>query len=138
MTAGDLAPPKPLILLVDDFDDARDIYATYFAHHGYPVDCAANGQEAIAAARTRRPGVILLDLRMPGLTGTEAMLTLRADPDMKDVPIVAFTAHALDDERASALLAGFDAVIAKPCLPDDLLRLVEVLLTRWENGQPDR
>jgi len=131
-----MAPRKPLILLVDDFDDARDIYATYFAHHGYPVDCAANGQEAIDAARVRRPGVILLDLRMPGLTGTEAMLALRADAEFKDVPIVAFTAHALDDERAAALRAGFDAVIAKPCLPDDLLRLVELLLTRWENGQP--
>lgn len=127
---------KPLILLVDDFDDARDIYATYLGYHNYPVECVANGQDAIAAARALRPGLILLDLRMPGLTGTEVMLTLRGDVELKYVPIVAFTAHALDDERASALSAGFDAVIAKPCLPDDLLRLVNELLTKWEDGEP--
>ena len=69
---------------------------------------------------------------------SEVMLAMRSDPDLRDVPIVAFTAHALDDERAAALSAGFDAVIAKPCLPDDLLTLVEALLAEWENGQPGR
>ena len=123
------------VLLVDDFDDARDIYTTYFAHSGYEVESVANGAEAMAAAHRRPPSVILLDLRMPGMTGTEVMRLLRADSRFNDTPIVAFTAHALEDERISALEAGFDAVIPKPCLPDDLLKLVEDLLTRWRPRQ---
>jgi len=123
---------KPLILLVDDFEDAADIYSTYLRHCGYPVDCAASGPEALAAARARRPGLVLLDIRMPDMTGTEVMRTLRADPEFRNVPIIALTAHALDDERQDALSAGFDAVVAKPCLPDELLAFIENLLTQWK------
>ena len=125
-------PPRgPLVLLVDDFDDARDIYTTYFAHNGYEVESVASGAEAMAAAHRQPPNVILLDLRMPGMTGTEVMRLLRADSRFNDTPIVAFTAHALEDERVAALEAGFDAVIPKPCLPDELLKTVEDLLTHW-------
>lgn len=123
---------KPLILLVDDFEDAADIYSTYLRHCGYPVDCAANGPEALTAARARRPGLILLDIRMPDMTGTEVMRTLRADPAFRNVPIIALTAQALDDERQDALRAGFDAVVAKPCLPDELVAFIENVLTEWK------
>lgn len=123
---------KPLILLVDDFEDATDIYSTYLRHCGYSVDCAASGPEALAAARQRRPGLILLDIRMPDMTGTEVMRMLRSDPEFRTVPIVALTAHALDDERQDALSAGFDAVVAKPCLPDELLAFIENLMTNWK------
>ena len=63
------------------------------------------------------------------MSGTEAMRALKADPQLSRVPIVAFTAHALDAERQTFLRAGFDAVVAKPCLPDELERIVESLLT---------
>jgi two-component system, cell cycle response regulator DivK len=122
---------RPLILLVDDFDDAREIYSTYLDFKGYRVVCAADGQAALDAARAERPALILLDLRMPGLTGTSVMHTLRADPAFSMVPIVALTAHALDDERDAALRAGFDGVVSKPCLPDELLRAVEQVLSSW-------
>jgi two-component system, cell cycle response regulator DivK len=78
-------------------------------------------------AREHRPDLILMDLSMPGLTGTQAMRALRADDQFRSVPIVALTAHALDDERREALQAGFDAVITKPCLPDELLAAIEAL-----------
>jgi CheY-like chemotaxis protein len=126
-----MAAPTPLILLVDDFEDATDIYATCLRHVGYDVECAASGLAALAAARARRPDLILLDIRMPGMSGTEVMTTLRRDADFRAVPIVALTAHAFDNERDAALAAGFDAVIAKPCLPDALLALVEDVLRRW-------
>ena len=113
---------KPVILLVDDFADATYIYATYLRYRGYTVECAATGEEAMESARANRPGLVLLDIRMPGMTGTDVMRALRSDPDFSDVPIIALTAHALDDEREAALNAGFNAVIAKPCLPDELLR----------------
>jgi len=122
---------KPLILLVDDFDDAREIYSTYLEFKGYRVVCATDGLEALDRARVERPRLILLDLRMPGMTGTSVMRALRADAAFSMVPIVALTAQALDDERDAALRAGFDAVVSKPCLPDDLIRVVEEVLTSW-------
>ena len=65
---------------------------------------------------------------MPGMTGTEAMHLIRADSSFGNTPIIALTAHALDGERRHALSAGFDAVIAKPCLPDALVAAVECVL----------
>src|SRR5688500_10631474 len=118
---ADASALGPLILIVDDFDDALDIYRQYLTFRGYQVMVATNGDEALAAVRARRPDLILMDLSMPGLSGTDTMRTLRAErPALGDLAIIAFTAHALADERLAALAAGFDGVIAKPCLPDEL------------------
>jgi two-component system cell cycle response regulator DivK len=115
---------RPLVLLVDDFEDALAIYALYLDQCGYRVVIARNGDEAVKAARVHRPRLILLDLRMPVMSGTEALRILRDDPSFGEVPIVALTAHALEGERAQALAAGFDRVISKPCLPDELVAVV--------------
>jgi len=125
-----MTPTAPLILLVDDFEDARDIYSTYLAFRGYRVVVAGSGPEALAHATIERPDLVLLDIRMPGMTGTEVLRTLRQDPLFQHLPIVALTALALDDERRAALEAGFDVVIAKPCLPEDLFTAIQPLLTR--------
>lgn len=104
------------------------MYHEYLTYRGFPVVVARNGEEAVARARLHRPDVILLDLRMPGMTGTEAISILRADPSFVNTPIIALTAHALDAERRLALEAGFDAFIAKPCLPDELVAAVERII----------
>jgi len=122
------------ILLVDDFEDGLDMYHEYLAYRGYAVVVARNGEEAIAQARQYRPDLILLDLRMPVMTGTAAMLLLRADTVFDSVPIVALTAHALEAERQEALNAGFDEVISKPCLPDQLVAAVERILGKDASG----
>jgi two-component system cell cycle response regulator DivK len=116
------------ILLVDDFEDGLDMYAEYLTYRGYQVIAARNGEEAIRKARRYRPDVILLDIRMPGMTGTDVMRVLRTDPSFAHVPIVALTAHALDKERVAALDAGFDDLIPKPCIPDQLVLSVERIL----------
>jgi CheY-like chemotaxis protein len=116
------------ILLVDDFNDGLDMYQQYLTYRGYRVIVARTGEEAIAEARAHRPEVILLDIRMPGMTGTDAMRILRSDPSFDRVPIVALTAHALDRERTAALAAGFDDLIPKPCLPDQLALALERIL----------
>ena len=126
------------ILLVDDFEDALDIYEEYLTYRGFHVVVARNGQEAITQARSHRPDVILLDLRMPRMTGTEAMQILRADPSFVNTLIIALTAQALDEERDRALSAGFDAVIAKPCLPDALVAAVEEILSERRPGSASR
>jgi CheY-like chemotaxis protein len=122
-------PHAPLILIVDDYDDALDIYGSYLTFKGYRTVAATSGEEGVAAARAYRPDVILMDLRMAGMTGTDAMRALRCDNGFAGVPIAALTAHALDEETRQALADGFDAVIAKPCLPQDLVVHVEQLLT---------
>jgi two-component system, cell cycle response regulator DivK len=121
------ALPGP-ILLVDDFEDALEIYSTYLGSYGYRVVMARDGAEALTAAERETPGIILLDLRMPVMDGTSTLKKLRQDPRFVGVPVVALTAHALDDERAAALSAGFDLVVSKPCLPDELLRIVRRLI----------
>ena len=119
----------PLILLVDDYDDALEIYATYLTFHGYRVEVARNGREAVDAVQAMAPALVLMDLRMPILDGTEAMRRIREMPALATLPVIALTAHALDGERRAALEAGFDAVITKPCLPEDLLHAVRATLT---------
>jgi CheY-like chemotaxis protein len=117
------------ILLVDDFEDGLEMYQEYLTYRGYDVIVARNGKEALVRARADRPDVILLDIRMAVMTGTDAVRILRSDPSFERVPIVALTAHALDGERTAALAAGFDELIPKPCLPDALALAVERLLT---------
>jgi two-component system cell cycle response regulator DivK len=113
------------ILLVDDFEDGLEMYNEYLTYRGYQVVVARNGEEAILQARKHRPDVILLDIRMAVMTGTAVMRVLRADPSFERTPIIALTAHALDGERVAALAAGFDELIPKPCLPDQLVLAFE-------------
>jgi len=101
------------------------MYAEYLTYRGYRVIPACDGQDAIEKARQHRPDVILLDIRMPGMTGIDVMRILRTDPSFDRVPIVALTAHALEGERRAVLDAGFDDLIPKPCIPDQLVETVE-------------
>ncbi|HEY3162412.1 MAG TPA: response regulator [Vicinamibacterales bacterium] len=128
------------ILLVDDFEDGLDLYQEYLTYRGYRVIVARNGEEAVAQARAHSPDLIMMDIGMPLMTGTEAMRILRTDPSFGRVPIVALTAHAMEDERAAALAAGFDELIAKPCLPDELALAVERIMaaTRQAREKPAR
>ena len=124
-----MAPSQRSILLVDDFNDGLDMYAEYLSFHGYRLALARDGEEAVRLARSEHPAVILMDLQMPVMSGVEALRILRSDEAFSETTIVAFTAHALDAERADAIRAGFDEVISKPCLPEDLMAAIERLLT---------
>lgn len=131
---SDAVERSSLILLVDDFEDALDIYGQYLTHRGHRVVVARSGAEAVESARRHRPDLILLDVSMPGLNGMDVLRILRADKRFATSPIVALTARALDSERDEALQAGFDEVIAKPCLPDDLAASVQRLLRGGATG----
>jgi len=122
---ADLLAPRtfapPLVLLADDVQDGREMYGEYLRYSGFRVITAADGAEAMRLAEVYLPDVILMDVRMPVVNGSTAMRILKADPRLVRTPIVALTAHALDDERAAMLAGGFDDVITKPCLPDRLV-----------------
>jgi two-component system cell cycle response regulator DivK len=112
---------SPLILIVEDFDDAREMYRDYLEFSGFRVETARDGREAIEKARTLQPDLILMDLSLPGIDGWEATRLLKAAPDTAHLLIVALSAHALATEGERARAAGCDGFIAKPCLPSDLV-----------------
>jgi two-component system cell cycle response regulator DivK len=112
---------KAVILLVEDFVDARDMYREYLEFSGFTVETAGDGHEAIAKAHEHNPDLVLMDLSLPGLDGWEATKRLRADPATAHLTIVALSAHALASDWERARLAGCDGFIAKPCLPQDLV-----------------
>ncbi len=109
------------MLVVDDFLDAREMYAEYFAFSGFRVVEASNGAEAVQKALELIPHVILMDLSMPGMDGWEATRRLKADRRTKHIPVIALTGHALTGYAESAKQAGCDAFVTKPCLPDTLV-----------------
>lgn len=122
------APHGPLILLADDYADARELYRDFLQLRGYRVVTAVDGVDAVEAARANTPAAIVLDIRMPRMTGLDAMQVLKSDPALAAVPMVALTAHAFPAERDLFLARGFNAVLAKPCLPEELAETIESLL----------
>ena len=124
----------PLILVVDDYQDAREMYAEYLQYSGFRVAEAKNGNEAVAQARSLRPDLILMDLSLPGMDGWEATRVLKSDDETKGIPIVALTGHALAGASEGARKAGCDSFVTKPCLPDDLVVEVRRMLNAVKQG----
>lgn len=121
---------SPLVLVVDDEPDARDLYSLYLRYAGIQADTASNGLEAVAKAADRLPDLIVMDLMMPGLTGIEATKRLRADAKTHGIRIVAVTAsHDVTTHRA-ALDAGCESVLTKPCAPEKLAAEIYRVLGR--------
>ena len=124
-------PPKaepPLVLVVDDFPDNRDMYMQYLEFSGLRVAEAQNGHEALQQANTLLPDLIVMDLSLPGLDGWEATRRLKADPRTQSIPVIALTGHALAGHSKGAIEAGCDAFITKPCLPERLLEEIRKML----------
>jgi CheY-like chemotaxis protein len=119
---------RPLVLVVDDFTDGRELVAEILGHAGYRTEEAATGPEALSKARELIPDLILLDLSLPGLDGWEITRRLRADEATRGIRIVALTAHATRQPIERARAVGCDAVLTKPCVPDALIEQVAALL----------
>ena len=119
----------PLILVVDDYQDAREMYAEYLQFSGFRVAEARNGNEALEQAFALMPDLILMDLSLPGMDGWEATRQLKADPRTRAIPVVALTGHALAGASEGAKKAGCDSFVTKPCLPDDLVVEVKRMLS---------
>jgi CheY-like chemotaxis protein len=126
--------PGPLILVVDDYQDAREMYAEYLQYSGFRVAEAKNGNEAVTQARSLKPDLILMDLSLPGMDGWEATRVLKADDATRHIPIVALTGHALAGASEGARKAGCDSFVTKPCLPDDLVVEVRRMLDAVKQG----
>ena len=119
---------QPLVLVVEDYQDAREMYAAYLEFSGYRVAEATNGVEALEQAHKLRPDIILMDLALPKMDGWEATRRLKADARTRAIPIVALTGHALAGHAEGARAAGCDAFVTKPCLPDALVAEIKRML----------
>jgi two-component system cell cycle response regulator DivK len=119
---------RPRVLLVDDYPDAREMYAEYLDFSGFEVIEAANGMEAMQRAADTQPDIILMDLSLPVMDGWEATRRLKADKRTEHIPVVALTGHALAGISEGAKKAGCDAFVTKPCLPEDLVKEIRKVL----------
>ncbi len=125
-TEGAIAP---LVLVVEDYPDAREMYCEYLRFSGFRVAEARNGEEALEKAFTLLPDVVLMDLALPLMDGWEATRRLKSDRRTADILVVALTGHALAGHAEGARRAGCDAFVTKPCLPDDLVDEIRRLLS---------
>ncbi len=112
------------ILVVEDQEDNRRIVRDLLTKAGYEMLEAVNGEEGVAMAQTHRPDLILMDIQLPGLDGYEATRRIKADPALRQIPIIAVTSYALSGDDAKAAAAGCDAYVAKPFSPRLLLAKV--------------
>jgi CheY-like chemotaxis protein len=128
MSAPARTRERPLVLVVEDHQDAREMYAVYLQFSGFDVAQAGNGIEAVEKTRALLPDIVLMDLALPTMDGWEATRQLKNDPRTKHIPIVALTGHALAGHAEGARAAGCDAFVTKPCLPDALVAEIRRLL----------
>jgi two-component system cell cycle response regulator DivK len=112
------------VLVIDDSEDNREVYAQFLTHVGWRVAIAVDGVEGLAQAHALKPDAIVLDLGMPKMDGWEVAKRLKADNVTRRIPILALTGHALDQSKQRALAAGVDDYLVKPCLPADLIAAI--------------
>jgi CheY-like chemotaxis protein len=113
-----------LILVIDDIEDNRDVYAQFLSHQGWRVATASDGEEGLAKAESIRPDVIILDLGLPKMDGWEVAQRLKNTPATSAIPIVALTGHVTKEARQRAMTAGVNEFCTKPCLPPDLVATI--------------
>jgi len=130
-----MSAAKHKILVVDDEPDIVELIAYNLKREGYQVFTAANGQEAVAAAKRVMPDLIILDVMMPKMDGIEACRIMRAMPEFKSTFMVFLTARSEEYSEIAGFNVGADDYIAKPIKPRALLSRINAILRR--NQQPD-
>ena len=124
-------PDRPVVLLVEDDRDGRLLFAEWLQQSGFRVEQAHNGLQALERAFDLLPDAILTDLNIPGIDGYELTRRLKTDERTQHIPVLAVTGYApFTNDPSRADRAGCDAVLPKPCLPDDLETTLTALITR--------
>ncbi len=129
---AETAPPDhgtpPLILVVEDHADGRELCVEALRLYGFRTAEAADGLQAVASAVSLAPASIVMDLSLPGIDGWEAARRIKSDARTRGIPIIALTGHAAAGEQTRFAAGGFDGVLAKPLVPEDLLATVTRVL----------
>ncbi len=121
----------PKILIAEDEPDIRELVAFTLRFAGYEVVTASNGEEAVQLAVREMPDMALMDVRMPRMTGYDACRAMKANPDLKDMPVVFLSAKGQDSEIATGMAAGAEEYLLKPFAPDQLTERVRAILSKF-------
>jgi two-component system, cell cycle response regulator DivK len=116
------------ILVVEDTDDNRRILRDVLTNAGFEVVEATDGEKGIAAAAECRPDLILMDIQMPVIDGYEASRRIKANAELRHIPIIAITSFALAGDEEKTAAAGCDGYVPKPCSPRQVLAMVREFL----------
>lgn len=119
------------ILIAEDEPDIRELVAFTLRFAGHEVVATSNGEEALHKASEMVPDIILMDVRMPRMTGYDACRAMKADPLLKDIPIVFLSAKGQDAEIQTGLDAGAEEYLLKPFAPDQLTERVKAILGKF-------
>ncbi|MBI3265158.1 MAG: response regulator [Acidobacteria bacterium] len=114
----------PVLLLIEDHADTREMYALVLQHEGFDVVAAATAEEALDLIGRRPPAVVVSDIALPGFDGFELCERIRRVESLREVPIIGITAVTLVQVMVQAKRAGFAEVLTKPCTPDELVSAV--------------
>ncbi len=119
------------ILIAEDEPDIRELVAFTLRFAGHEVIATSNGEEALHKASEINPDIILMDVRMPRMTGYDACRAMKADPLLKNIPVVFLSAKGQDSEIQTGLEAGAEDYLLKPFAPDQLTERVKVILAKF-------
>ena len=120
--------------MIDDEPDLLELVRVNLSNAGYRVEVAANGRDAIAALRRSRPDLVVLDLMLPDVSGTELCRRMRAEPSLEGVPVLMLTAKADEVDRVVGFELGADDYVTKPFSPRELVLRVGAILRRADSG----
>ena len=127
---------KCMVLLAEDFEDTRDVYAFYLRLEGFIVHDLPDGNCVLSLAIEVQPDVVVLDLGLPGIDGYTLAAELRAHPRTAHIPIVVLSAHAYPEDEQRAREAGAAAFLRKPCLPGDLADTLKRVSENCKRASP--
>lgn len=119
------------ILIAEDEPDIRELVAFTLRFAGHEVVATSNGEEALQQASQMIPDIILMDVRMPKMTGYDACRAMKADPALMDIPVVFLSAKGQDAEIQAGLDAGAEEYLLKPFAPDQLVERVKAILSKF-------
>ena len=119
-----------LILVVEDNDSSRKLVRDILRFRGYEIIEAETGEDGVRLAQERLPSLVLMDIRLPGMDGIEALAQLRAEAATQSIPVLAMTASVMTEHRQKIMDAGFDAFQSKPINVKEFVAAVEQLLDR--------
>jgi len=120
----------PRILIAEDEKDIRELIAFTLRFAGFDVLLVTNGVEAVEVAEAERPDLVILDVRMPRMSGYEACRRLKENPQTASLPVVFLSAKGQDSEIQQGLESGAEEYILKPFAPDELIQQVRDILNR--------
>lgn len=121
------------ILIADDDDILVDMVRLRLDGHGHHIEVAADGEAALEAIAEQQPDILILDMMMPIISGSEVLSKLKGDPQTKDIPVIMLTSRSGESDIVQALKAGVDDYLTKPFIPQELIARIDKLLLRYKN-----